>query len=589
MRTHHGGKVTARLIGKTITVTGWVHRRRDHGGVIFVDLRDRSGLIQVIFDPAAVEAFAIAEHLRNEWVIEVAGGVRARPEGTVNPALASGEVEVLAAHIRVLAAAQTPPFTPDDTEVGENLRLRYRYLDLRRPLMQQRLRRRHAIVRCLRDFLDAKDFIEIETPCLTRATPEGARDYLVPSRTHPGRFFALPQSPQLFKQLLMMSGFERYYQIARCFRDEDLRADRQPEFTQLDIETSFLDETGVMTLMEDMIRHLFRRILDVELPPFPRMEYHEAMSRYGSDHPDLRNPLELVEIADLVRASSFKVFAAPAADPAGRVAALRLPGGAQLSRGVIDGYTKYLSRFGAKGLAWIKVTRRDGGREGLQSPIVKFLDAPVLEAILTRVGAETGDILFFGAGPAGVVNDSLGALRVRLGADRDRVREGWKPLWVVGFPMFEWDESEHRWQALHHPFTAPAMDDPEALLAAPAAARSRAYDIVLNGYEIGGGSIRIHRTEIQQAVFSLLGIGAAEAEQKFGFLLEALRYGAPPHGGLAFGLDRLVMLMTGAPNIREVIAFPKTQTAQDLLTGAPDRVEPRQLDELSIRLKPGLI
>ncbi|MGH8127262.1 MAG: aspartate--tRNA ligase [Gammaproteobacteria bacterium] len=588
MRTHSSGEVNTQLIDETVTVCGWVHRRRDHGGVIFVDLRDRSGLVQVVFDPDTESAFAQAERLRSEWVIEVTGRVRRRPEGTVNPNLPSGEVEVLAGRIEVLAAAETPPFTPEDDDVNEDLRLRYRYLDLRRPAMQQRLMARHRIVRNLRTYLDAEDFVEIETPCLTKATPEGARDYLVPSRTHGGRFFALPQSPQLFKQLLMMGGMERYYQIARCFRDEDLRADRQPEFTQLDIETTFLDEPAIMALMERMLRELFKAELDVDLGEFPRMTYAEAMLRFGTDRPDLRIPLELVEIADLVKDADFKVFAAPAADPAGRVTVLRLPGGAELSRGQIDGYTEFVGRYKAKGLAWIKVTDRAAGREGLQSPIVKFLDDAALEGILVASGAETGDILFFGAGAAKVVSESLGALRVRLAEDHGLVGKNWAPVWIVDFPMFEWDEDEKRWQALHHPFTAPSVDSPEALAAAPGDALSRAYDVVLNGYEIGGGSIRIHRSELQSAVFTTLGIGEAEAAEKFGFLLEALRYGAPPHGGIAFGVDRLVMLMTGAPNIREVIAFPKTQTAADPLTGAPSAVDARQLSDLSIRLKPGL-
>jgi len=586
VRTHTCGEVDAALIGESLTLSGWVHRRRDHGGVIFVDLRDARGLVQVVIDPETADAFARAERLRSEWVIEVAGRLRRRPEGTENPGMASGEVELLATELTVLAAAATPPFTPEDEDVGEDHRLRYRYLDLRRPVMQQRLRSRHRIIRALRRFLDEADFVEVETPCLTRATPEGARDYLVPSRTHPRRFFALPQSPQLFKQLLMMGGLERYYQIARCFRDEDLRADRQPEFTQLDIETSFLDEHAITGLMERMLRELFRTELDVDLGEFPRMTWDEAMRRFGTDRPDLRIPLELVEVSDIVADSDFKVFAAPAKDPAGRVAVLRLPGGADLSRGAIDGYTEFVGRYKAKGLAWIKVTDRAGGREGLQSPIVKFLSDEALEGILEASGAESGDILFFGAGAAKVVNESLGALRVRLGEDQGLVREGWAPLWVVDFPMFEWDEDEKRWQALHHPFTAPADDDAEAVAADPGAQVSRAYDVVLNGYEIGGGSVRIHRPDMQRAVFSVLGIGEQEAEEKFGFLVEALQYGAPPHGGIAFGLDRLVMLMTGAPNIREVIAFPKTQTAQDLLTGAPATVDPRQLSDLALRLKP---
>ncbi|HEX5313801.1 MAG TPA: aspartate--tRNA ligase [Gammaproteobacteria bacterium] len=583
MRSHFCADLNASLIDRTVTLAGWVHRRRDHGGVIFVDLRERSGLVQIVFDPEADEAFARAGRLRGEWVIEVTGRVRPRPAGTENPALASGEVEVLAAEVKILAAAATPPFTPDEEEVGEDLRLRYRYLDLRRPLMQERLRARHRIIRRLRAFLDDEGFIEIETPCLTKATPEGARDYLVPSRTHRGKFFALPQSPQLFKQLLMLGGLERYYQIARCFRDEDLRADRQPEFTQLDIETSFLDEHAITALMERMLRELFAGELGVDLGEFPRLSYADAVARFGTDRPDLRNPLELVEIADLVVDSEFKVFSAPARDPAGRVAALRLPGGGDLSRGAIDGYTELVSRCGAKGLAWIKVADRAAGREGLQSPIVKFLAEETLTAILDRSGAANGDILFFGAGAAKIVNESLAALRVRLAEERGLQRAGWAPLWVVDFPMFEWNEEEKRWQALHHPFTAPSESDPAALAGAPGQLLSRAYDVVLNGYEIGGGSLRIHTPEMQRAVFAVLGIADIEAEEKFGFLTEALRYGAPPHGGIAFGLDRLVMLMTGAPNIREVIAFPKTQTAQDPMTGAPAEADARQLAELGIR------
>ncbi|MDN5865224.1 MAG: aspartate--tRNA ligase [Gammaproteobacteria bacterium] len=588
MRTHSCVLLNAKLIGEQVKLAGWVHRRRDHGGVIFVDLRDASGLVQVVFDPDAAAAFARAERLRSEWVIGVSGRVRHRPEGTENPDLASGEVEVLAAEITVLGEAATPPFTPEDEQVGEDLRLRYRYLDLRRPLMQERLRARHRIVRKLRSFLDDRDFVEVETPCLTKATPEGARDYLVPSRVHAGAFFALPQSPQLFKQLLMMGGLERYYQIARCFRDEDLRADRQPEFTQLDIETSFLDESAIMATMERMLRELFQAELDVDLGEFPRIGWTEAMRRFGTDRPDLRNALELVEVSEQLAGSDFKVFAAPARDEGGRVAVLRLPGGGRLTRGRIDGYTEFVGRYGAKGLAWIKVNDRAAGREGLKSPIVKFLSDEELEAVLAASSAESGDILFFGAGGFKVVSESLGALRVRLGEEHGFVAEGWAPLWVVDFPMFEWDVQETRWQALHHPFTAPAVDESETLQAKPGEALSRAYDVVLNGYEVGGGSIRIHRPEMQRAVFAVLGIGAQEAEEKFGFLTEALRYGAPPHGGIAFGLDRLVMLMVGAKSIREVIAFPKTQTAQDPMMGAPAAVSARQLSELSLRLKPGL-
>lgn len=588
MRTHQNGELSVTLIGEQVTLAGWVHRRRDHGGVIFVDLRDTTGLVQIVFNPEHTHVFQVAEKLRSEWVISVTGQIRHRPEGTINPSLKSGHVEVEVQKIDVLAVAETPPFTPEDQDVAENLRLRYRYLDLRRPVMQRRLRLRHQIVRTLRAFLDTHDFTEIETPCLTKTTPEGARDYLVPSRTHPGRFFALPQSPQLFKQLLMVGGLERYYQIARCFRDEDLRADRQPEFTQLDIETSFFTEEDIMNLMENMIRHVFSEVLDEKLPPFPRLGYQEALRRYGTDRPDLRNPLELVEISDLVAQSDFKVFSVPANSANGRVAALKLPNGAAISRGLIDQYASQISKFGARGLAWIKVTNVSLGRNGLQSPIVKHLSDQALTGILTRTQCKDGDMLFFGAGSATIVNDSLSVLRTQLAEDHGLITGSWKPLWVIDFPMFSWDATELRWQALHHPFTAPVEDNPEQLAQSPAEAISKAYDVVLNGYEIGGGSIRIHRPEVQAQVFSILGISKEEAERKFGFLLEALRYGAPPHGGIAFGLDRLVMLMAGAANIREVVAFPKTQTAQDLLTGAPDAVDPRQLNELSIRLKPDI-
>ncbi len=585
MRTHYCGNVNETLIGREVTVAGWVHRRRDHGGVIFVDLRDREGLLQVVFDPDRSEVFREAERLRNEFVVSVTGRIRARPAGTINPNLASGRVELLAEALRVLNRSEPLPFQLDES-VSEEVRLKYRYLDLRREVMSERLKLRHRITRAMRAYLDANGFIDLETPMLTKATPEGARDYLVPSRTHPGKFFALPQSPQLFKQLLMISGFDRYYQIVRCFRDEDLRADRQPEFTQLDVETSFLEQEGIMGLMEGLVRQLFREVLEAELPdPFPRMTYAEAMKRFGSDKPDLRVPLELVDVADLVRDSEFKVFAGPARDPNGRVAALRVPEGGALTRKEIDDYTAFVSRYGAKGLAYVKVNERSKGRDGLQSPIIKFLSDAAVAGILERTGAQDNDLIFFGAGSAKVVNDSLGALRLKIGQDLKRVEPGWRPLWVVDFPMFEWDAQEKRWVAMHHPFTSPKHDDPEALRANPGAALAKAYDLALNGSEIGGGSVRIHLQAMQSTVFELLGIDAEEARKKFGFLLDALKYGAPPHGGIAFGLDRLAMLMCGADSIRDVIAFPKTQTAADPLTDAPTEVGEAQLKELHIRVR----
>jgi len=581
MRSHYCGHLNASFIDKTVSLCGWVHRRRDHGGVIFLDLRDIKGLVQIVFDPETVEAFSQAEHVRNEYVLRIQGTVRHRPEGTVNPDLPTGQVEVLVHQIEILNASETPPFQLDDPNVGEDIRLRYRYMDLRRPVMQERLQLRAKISRFLRHYLDEQDFLDIETPMLTKATPEGARDYLVPSRTHHGQFFALPQSPQLFKQLLMMSGMERYYQIVRCFRDEDLRADRQPEFTQLDIEMSFIDETAIKNLMETMIRQLFKEVLNVELPnPFPSMSYHEAMQRYGSDKPDLRVSLELIDVSDLMASVEFKVFAKPANDPESRVAALYVPNGKALSRKQIDDYTKFVSIYGAKGLAYIKVNDISAGRKGLQSPILKFLPDEVVQGILDRSKAESGSIIFFGADKAKIVNEALGALRLKVAEDLKMVETGWKPLWIIDYPMFEWNDK--RWNSLHHPFTAPNVEDIET---DPKSCLSRAYDMVLNGNEIGGGSIRIHDPEMQSAVFRVLGITKEEAQEKFGFLLDALKHGCPPHGGIAFGLDRLVMLMSGASSIRDVIAFPKTQTASCLLTAAPSQASPAQLRELHIRVR----
>ena len=585
MRTHYCGEVDETLTGQEIEVCGWVHRRRDHGGVIFIDLRDREGLLQVVFDPDRPEIFAGAERIRSEYVLKVTGLVRPRPDGTVNPNMRTGKIEVLAHELEILNKSETPPFHHDE-QANEDIRLKYRYLDLRRENMLGNLMLRHKVTVAMRNFLDGHGFVDVETPMLTRATPEGARDYIVPSRTNPGRFFALPQSPQIFKQLLMMSGLDRYYQIVRCFRDEDLRADRQPEFTQLDIEMSFVDEAGVTNTVEDLMRHVFKATLDVDLPnPFPRMPYSEAMQRFGSDKPDLRIDLELIEVADLMASVEFKVFAGPAADPEGRVAALCVPGGAEMSRKIIDDYTKYVSRYGARGLAYIKVNDIDAGAKGLQSPILKFLPDETVQGILERTGARSGDLIFFGADKANVVNDALGALRCKVGEDRGLVAEGWAPLWVVDFPMFEKDATGKRWTSLHHPFTAPSIDDADVLKADPGKALSRAYDMVLNGSEIGGGSIRIHDQDMQAAVFELLDISDEEAEEKFGFLLTALQYGCPPHGGVAFGLDRIVMLMAGAESIRDVIAFPKTQTASCPLTNAPGVVSAEQLKETGIRLR----
>jgi len=585
MRSHYCGQVNESLIGQDISVCGWVHRRRDHGGVIFIDLRDREGILQIVFDPDRPEIFAEAERIRGEYVLAIKGLVRQRPEGTINPNMPTGQVEVLVNELTVLNRSETPPFHHDE-QANEELRLKYRYLDLRREGMLNNLRLRHQVTMAMRNFLDSDGFIDVETPMLTRATPEGARDYMVPSRTHQGKFFALPQSPQLFKQLLMMSGLDRYYQIVRCFRDEDLRADRQPEFTQLDIEMSFVDEADVTGEMEDLVRHLFKTVLDVDLPsPFPRMSYANAMHRYGSDKPDLRIDLELIEVSDLMDSVEFKVFAGPANDPEGRVAALCVPGGNDMSRKVIDDYAAYVARFGARGLAYIKVNDVSAGRDGLQSPILKFLPDDVVSGIIERTGAKTGDLIFFGADKARVVNDAIGALRVKVGEDRGLVADGWAPMWVVDFPMFEKDAANKRWTALHHPFTAPSVDDAEALKADPGNALSRAYDMVLNGSEIGGGSIRIHDQNMQAAVFELLDISKEEAEEKFGFLLQALNYGCPPHGGIAFGLDRVAMLMAGAESIRDVIAFPKTQSAHCPLTNAPGEVSAAQLKEAGIRLR----
>ena len=586
MRSHYCGEVNTANTDQTVEFCGWVNRRRDHGGVIFIDLRDRSGLVQVVYDPDLPEVFGTAEQVRNEFVVRVKGRVRPRPEGTVNKELSTGEIEVLGQELEILNRAETPPFQLDDDDTSEELRLRHRYIDLRRPVMQQRMMLRALSTRTLRRYLDEHGFLDIETPMLTKATPEGARDYLVPSRVHAGKFFALPQSPQLFKQLLMMSGMDRYYQIVRCFRDEDLRADRQPEFTQLDLEMSFMSEDEIMTLMEGMIRELFDTALGVALPdPFPRMTYQESMRRFGSDRPDLRCPLELIDVADLMDGVEFKVFAGPAKDPKGRVVAMRVPQGFELSRKDIDDYTKFVGIYGARGLAYIKVNDVAQGREGLQSPILKFLPDATVEGIMQRTGAQNGDLIFFGADKASIVNEAIGALRVKLGHDLKLMEGDWKPLWVIDFPMFEWDEGESRWQALHHPFTAPKTDHVGLLDSAPGDCLSRAYDMVLNGTEVGGGSIRIHRDEIQQKVFHLLGIEEDEAQEKFGFLLTALKYGCPPHGGLAFGLDRLVMLMSGASSIRDVMAFPKTQSASCLLTQAPSEVTEGQLRELHLRVR----
>jgi len=587
MRSHQCGQINESLIDQVITVSGWAQRRRDHGGVIFIDLRDASGLLQVVIDPDATEAFAIADTVRNEHVLQVTAKVRARPEGTTNKDLPTGMVEVYATDITVLNRSEPIPFQLDEDDVSEAVRLKYRFLDLRRDSMQKIFRLRHAVTSQVRHFLDSQSFVDIETPILTKSTPEGARDYLVPSRVHAGEFFALPQSPQLFKQMLMVSGFERYYQIARCFRDEDLRADRQPEFTQLDIEVSFMNEEEIMVMMEGMIRDVFAKQLDVELPsPFPRMTYADAIEQYGIDRPDLRIPLKLISVTDLMKEVDFKVFSGPANSADGRVAVMRVPQGAtKLSRKQIDEYTEFVGLYGAKGLAYIKVNELAKGREGLQSPILKFLPDDVITAIMQRTDVADGDLVFFGADKAKVVNDALAALRVKVGHDLELLEGEWAPMWVVDFPMFERDSDTDRWQSLHHPFTAPKTEQIEQLATDPGAVLSRAYDMVLNGTELGGGSIRIHQPEVQKQAFSALGIDDEEAEEKFGFLLDALKYGAPPHGGIAFGVDRLIAMMPGVESIRDVIAFPKTQKASCLLTDAPSGVDNTQLRDLHIRLR----
>ncbi|MEF8700756.1 MAG: aspartate--tRNA ligase [Candidatus Accumulibacter sp. UW25] len=588
MRTHYCGQVDAGLIGQEISLCGWAHRRRDHGGVIFVDLRDREGLAQIVCDPDRPSMFRIAESVRNEFCLRIVGKVRARPEGTVNPHIPSGAVEILCHEIEVLNSSLTPPFQLDDEHLSENTRLLHRVIDLRRPQMQRNMQLRYRTARAFRRFLDEAGFIDIETPMLTKSTPEGARDYLVPSRVHPGQFFALPQSPQLFKQLLMVAGFDRYYQITKCFRDEDLRADRQPEFTQVDIETSFMGEGEIIAIMEDLIRTVFREVIFAELPdPFPRLSYAEAMDRFGSDKPDLRVTLELVDVTDALKDVSFKVFSSVASRDDGRIAALRIPGGASLTRGEIDAYTQFVGIYGARGLAYIKVN--DASRldeTGLQSPIVKNLHSRALQTIVERTGAQSGDLIFFGADKRKVVNDALGALRVRIGHEKGFVNgRSWEPVWIVDFPMFDYDEEEKRWTACHHPFTSPKDEHLAHLGSDPGSCLAKAYDLALNGSELGGGSVRIHRAAVQEQVFKALGISDEEAQQKFGFLLDALKYGAPPHGGLAFGLDRIVTLLTGAESIRDVIAFPKTQRAQCLLTDAPNSVDEKQLRELHIRLR----
>ena len=588
MRSIYCGDVGAKEEGQEVTVAGWVHRRRDHGGVIFIDLRDREGLVQVVFNPEKKEIFTEAERIRSEYVLSVKGMVRIRPDGTKNPNMKTGEIEIIASELNTLNDSLTPPFHHDEN-ASEEVRLKYRYLDLRRESMLHNLRLRHRVTQALREFLDKNGFVDIETPMLTRATPEGARDYIVPSRTHQGKFFALPQSPQIFKQLLMMSGFDQYYQIVRCFRDEDLRADRQPEFTQLDIEMSFVDQQSVMNKMQDLIRHVFDQVMNISLPEvFPVMSYSEAMRRFGSDKPDLRIPMELVDLSDIMKEVEFKVFSGPAKDKDGRVAALAVPGGASLSRKEIDDYTSFVARYGAKGLAYIKIEDISKKKDGMQSPILKFLTDEVIDEFVNRIDINDGDIIFFGADKENIVNDALGALRVRIGKDLNLLEEGWQPLWVTDFPMFEKDKNSNNWTSLHHPFTAPSIDDAEELENNPGKVLSKAYDMVLNGSEIGGGSIRIHNKKMQAKVFKLLNISDAEAQEKFGFLLQALEYGCPPHGGIAFGLDRIIMLLSGAESIRDVIAFPKTQTASCPLTDAPGEVSSEQLKETGIRLRPRL-